>query len=156
MKTWWLELNSREQRLIASLGSVLIVFILYSVIWQPLNDNLDKGVKKLARQQTLLNWVSQETARYQAAKRNGGGNSSNGSLSSIINRSAKQYNIAIARVQPQSQDIQVWIDNIGFEQLLDWLEYLSSNESVQVKTIDLTQSEQAGQVRVKRLQLGKY
>ncbi|MEW6992202.1 type II secretion system protein GspM [Colwelliaceae bacterium 6441] len=155
MKAWWLELNSREQRLIGSLAVLLAIFLLYNFIWQPLNESIEKGEKKLARQQALLSFVTSETARYKAAKKVTGNNASSGSLSSIINRSARQNNITITRVQPQSQDMQVWIDNVAFIKLLKWLEQLSTNEGIQIKTIDLTKSEQAGQVQVKRLQLGK-
>jgi general secretion pathway protein M len=155
MKAWWLALNTREQKLIASLSGVFIIFLLYSFIWQPQKESIDKGQKKLARQQELLAWVSSETTRYKAANKNGQGQSSAGSLSSIINRSAKQNNLSITRVQPQGGDIQVWIDNVAFKQLLSWLQQLSNDEGIQVKAIDLTRGEQAGQVRVKRLQLGR-
>ena len=155
MKAWWLGLNTREQKLIASLSGVFVIFLLYSFIWQPLNENIEKGQKKLSRQQELLSWVSSETTRYKAASKNSQGKSSAGSLSSIINRSAKQNNLTITRVQPQGSDIQVWIDNVAFKQLLSWLQQLSNDQGIQVKAIDLTRGEQAGQVRVKRLQLGR-
>lgn len=155
MKTWWLGLNSREQGLIGSLAGVVVIFIFYSVVWQPLHENIEKGQKKLTRQQELLTFVSAETQRYQAQKRSGNGRASSGSLSSIINRSAKQQSITITRIQPQSNSVQVWIDNIAFNQLLTWLEKLANNEGIHVDTIDLTKGDQPGQVRVKRLQLGK-
>lgn len=154
MKDWWLQLNSRERQLVGGLGVVVVVFIFYSFVWQPLNDNIEQGKRKLERQQSLLSWVTSETARYQANKGNGRVSSS-GSLSSVINRTARSNGITIARVQPQSNDIQVWIDNASFSGLLTWLEQLSVNEGIQVKNIDLTSTEQSGQVRVKRLQLGR-
>ncbi|MDG1752897.1 MAG: type II secretion system protein M [Thalassotalea sp.] len=155
MKTWWLALNSREQRLIGSLAGVVSLFIFYSFVWQPLNENIEKGQKKLTRQQELLTFVSSETQRYKAEKKSGNNQASSGSLSSIVNRSAKQQAITITRIQPQSNSVQVWIDNIAFSQLLVWLEQLANKEGIQVETIDLTKGEQPGQVRVKRLQLGK-
>ncbi len=154
MKTWWLQLNVREQKLIASLGSVLAIFILYSFIWQPLNENIEKGQSKLSSREALLAFVSAETERYKSLKGKGVSHS-NGSLSSIINRSAREQNITITRVQPQSSDVQVWIDNVAFTQLLTWLKDIAINEGIQVKNIDLTSTELSGQVRVKRLQLGK-
>jgi len=155
MKAWWLQLNQREQHLVSSLGAVFVVFLLYSLIWQPLNENIEKGQQKLARQQSLLAWVNSETARFNAAKGSSSRRTSSGSLSSVINRSASSNNITITRVQPQGTDIQVWIDNIAFTQLLNWLEHLSTSEGVFVKAIDLTSGDESGLVRVKRLQLGK-
>jgi general secretion pathway protein M len=154
MKAWWQQLNIREQRLVMAMASVMGVFILYSFIWQPLNENLVKAEKKLLRQQALLEWVGENTARYQQSVK-GGSSQSKGSLSSIVNRTAKRNNIVITRMQPQGDDLQVWIDEVSFSQLLLWLEQLAANEKLQVKGIDLTRGEKSGAVRVRRLQLGR-
>ena len=154
MKAWWNQLNAREQRLVASLGGVLLIFIFYSVVWQPLNENIEKGEKKLKRQQELLVHVTEETRKYRQLKGTGVKNRG-GSLSSIVNRTAKQKGISIDRMQPQGDDIQVWLDDVSFNTLLTWVESLSLNEGIQVKNVDLTKTEQAGQVRVRRMQLGR-
>jgi len=155
MKAWWQQLNNREQRLVAAMSVVVFVFLFYSLIWQPLNESIVSSTKKLARHQTLLSWVNSETQRYKLAKGTSSNNRSNGSLSSVVNRTAGANGISITRMQPQGDNLQVWIDNIAFDQLLQWLEQLSANEGITVGVIDLTRGEQAGQVRVKRLQLGK-
>lgn len=155
MKAWWQGLNLREQRLVGSLVLVGIVFLLYSSIWQPLNENLAKAEKKIVRQQALLSWVNENTARYQLAQKNGGDNQSKGSISSIVNRSANQFQLTITRMQPQGDELQVWLDEVSYSQLLFWLAHLASQEGLQVKAIDLTKSEQTGVVQVRRLQLSK-
>jgi len=154
MKAKWQQLNAREQKMVLAMGSVVLVFLLYSLVWQPLNDNLAKTQAKLKRQQELLTWVNENTARYQQASKNKQ-SSRGGSLSSIVNRTAKRNGIAITRMQPQGNDIQVWIDEVSFTQLLQWLEQLTNNEGLTVKAIDLNNSKQAGVVGVRRLQLGR-
>tara|TARA_B110000114_G_C15084739_1_gene395615 strand:- start:1294 stop:1761 length:468 start_codon:yes stop_codon:yes gene_type:complete len=154
MKQWWQELNVREQQLLAVMSTVMAIFLLYSIIWQPLNENLAKSTKKLARQQALLTWVNTNTTRYQQV--NVGGNTrSTGSISSIVNRTASNYQITVTRMQPQGNELQVWIDEVAFKNLLRWLDQLALSEGLQVKGIDLTRGEQPGVVRVRRLQLGK-
>lgn len=153
MKAWWLQLNNREQRLVASMGLVFLIFIIYSAIWQPMVESIDKNEKKLLRQQALLTWVKENTQRYQQAQKSGGRSQSSASLSSIINRSANTYKLTITRMQPQGADLQVWIDSAAFTQLLFWLEHLAKNEGLLVKAIDLTKGDQEGEVRVRRLQL---
>ena len=155
MKAKWQQLNLREQRLVLAMSSVVLVFILYSLVWQPLNENILKTGAKLARQQSLLTWVSENTARYQQANKSGKSAKGNASLSSIVNRTAKRSNIGITRMQPQGDDIQVWIDEVSFTQLLQWLELLSNQEGLNVKAIDLNNVEQPGVVGVRRLQLGR-
>ncbi|MFT5814154.1 MAG: general secretion pathway protein M [Psychroserpens sp.] len=154
MKAWWQQLNIREQRLVMVMSGVISIFILYGLIWQPLNENITKQKLKIERQQALLTWVEENTKRYQEAKRNGGA-SSGASLSSIVNRTSRANNITITRMQPQGEELQVWIDEISFNQLLSWLEKLASRDGLQVKNIDLSLADQQGVVRVRRLQLGK-
>lgn len=154
MKAWWQQLNSREQRLVMVMSVLISIFILYSLIWQPLNENIANKKLKVERQQALLTWVAENTQRYQQAKRNGG-SSNSASLSSIVNRTSRANNITITRMQPQGDDLQVWIDEISFNQLLTWLEKLASRDGLQVKNIDLSLADQQGVVRVRRLQLGK-
>ncbi len=154
MSIWWQQLNLREKKLVLAMASLVIIFILYSFVWQPLNDNIAKAEKKIARQQQLLSWVQENTQRFQQAKSSGGKQAS-GSLSSIVNRTASSKNITITRMQPQGDNIQVWIDEIAFNQLLQWLEQLSTNEGLRVTNIDLSDAEKPGVVRVRRLQLGK-
>jgi general secretion pathway protein M len=154
MKAWWQQLNTREQRLVSGMSVLMSIFILYGLIWQPLTENIEKTTLKLERQQALLIWVAENTQRYQQAKRNARA-SSGASLSSIVNRTSSANNITITRMQPQGDDLQVWIDEISFNQLLTWLEQLAISDGLQVKNIDLSSADQQGMVRVRRLQLGK-
>ncbi|MBA6342429.1 type II secretion system protein M [Colwellia sp. MB02u-10] len=154
MKAWWQQLNIREQRLVSVMSVLMSIFILYGLIWQPLTENIEKTTLKLERQQALLTWVTENTQRYQQAKRSARANSG-ASLSSIVNRTSSANNITITRMQPQGDDLQVWIDEISFNQLLTWLEQLAINDGLQVKNIDLSSADQQGMVRVRRLQLGK-
>jgi len=155
MKAWWQQLNSREQRLVTVMALVFMVFIFYSAIWQPINNSLTEASNKLAKQQQLLTWVQENTALYQQAKRSGGKQKFSGSISSAANRSAKTYKLTITRMQPQGDDLQVWIDSTPFTQLLFWLEHLANNEGLQVKAIDLTRGDSAGEVKVRRLHLAR-
>lgn len=154
MKAWWQQLNTREQRLVLLLSVFVVIFVIYAYVWQPLNDNIEKSKKSIKRKQDLLTWVQENTTRYQQAQQNGSTNTRE-SLSSIVNRTSKMNNINIDRMQPQGDDLQVWIDEISFNQLLSWLATLSQSHGLKVKSIDLNKAEQQGVVEVRRLQLGK-
>ncbi|TWX55230.1 type II secretion system protein GspM [Colwellia hornerae] len=155
MKTWWQQLKSSEQRLVAMTSFVVVLFLFYSAVWQPLVTNTDKTQQKIVRQQALYTWVQENTQRYQQSQKRVATSASNASISSIVNSSAGRNNISIARLQPQGEDLQVWIDEVPFTQLLSWLEFLANNEGLLVKSIDLSKADRNGVVRVRRLQLGK-
>jgi len=153
MKQRWQQLTAREQQLIIVMVTVVIVFLSYSVVWRPLQQNIAKTTQKIQQRQQLLTWVKTNTAAYRQAQQHAhlGG----GSLTSIVNRTAKANQIIVTRMQPQGDTIQVWINEMPFEQLLTWLDQLSKQEYLQVLAIDITDAKQPGLVQVRRLQLGK-
>ncbi len=153
MKAWWQQLNGREQQLVTAMAIAILIFVFYSAIWQPLNEGLTDAQSKLTKQQQLLSWVKENTALYQEAKVSVGKSSFSGSISSVANSSARKYKLTITRMQPQGNDLQVWIDSTPFTQLLFWLEHLANNEGLQVKAIDLSQGDAVGEVKVRRLHL---
>lgn len=155
MKDKWQQLKPREQKIVLCLAPVLVIFILYSFIWQPLNESLVKNETKLVRQQALLTWVKENTERFKASSVGSAKKSSKGSASSIASRTSKQYQITLSRIQAQGNGVQVWVDEVPFTSLLQWLEQLSSQEGLSVINIDLSVTDKSGVVQVRRLQLGK-
>lgn len=150
----WQQLNKREKQLVSGMVTVIVIFLFYSLIWQPLNDNIAKAEKKIVKQQQLLAWVQENTARYK--QQNGGSKKqSKGSLSSIVNKTAAGARISIERIQQQGDDIQVWLEAVPFNNLLSWLEKLTKDQGLAIKNIDLSDSDQEGAVNVRRLQIGK-
>ena len=155
MKLWWQRLQTREQTLVGLKGAIVAIFIFYSAVWQPLNEGLTKATQKLERQQALLTWVSDNTARFKEAQDSSKAKQGGGSLSGIVNRSANSYQLTVTRVQPQGDSLQVWLDSVPFTQLLFWLEHLVSSQGLIVEGIDLTRADRSGEVKVRRLQLAK-
>lgn len=155
MKEKWQSLNQREQSLVIAMIAFVGIFMLYQLIWQPINNRIIDKQKKLERYQELLVWVNEKKAEYNSyAKLNQGG-SSNVSLSSVVNRSATKHKISISRIQPQGTEISVTIDEVPFDHVMDWLKQMAVAEGVIIKAIDLASTEIKGVVRVRRLSLGK-
>lgn len=155
MKDKWQKLNLKEQRLLIFLAVFVTVSVFYFLIWQPLNDNIAKAEKKVVKQEALLVWVNDKISIISQSGSASGASNRNESLSSIINKTATQNNIEITRMQPRGDDIQIWIDKAVFTRLLPWIEHLALVENLHVEAIDLSVTEQAGVVNVRRLQIGR-
>lgn len=154
MKEKWQALNQREQYLVLFMSIFVGIFVIYSVIWQPINDSIEAKKAKVTRYQALLVWVNDkkiEYNRYASASRG----KSNTSLSNVINTSASRYKISIARIQPKGSEIMVTIDEVAFNTLMDWLKTMAINDGVTIKAIDLARTDIKGAVKVRRLSLGK-
>lgn len=154
MKQWWQQLQQREQQLVIAMTVLVVVFILFQGIWKPLSENVEKANSKYKRTQDLMAYVQENTALLKQSGKQVV-NRSGGSLSSIVNRAASQYQITIDRVQPQGETVQVWIDEVGFNPFLQWLDSLSREHGLTVSNIDIVKGNNDGVVKVRRLQISR-
>lgn len=155
LKSTFLQLSEREQRLVIISAVLVIVAIFYWGIWSPLNTSLEQGQTAVNNQTELLAWV-QKNANRAAQLRSSGDNNTrfSGSLPQAVNQSASRMKIAISRMQPQGDELQVWIDQAPFNDILSWLQSMEKT-GVSILDIDITASDLPGQVKIRRLKLGK-
>ena len=111
LKSTFLQLSEREQRLVIISAVIVLVAIFYWGFWSPLNTSLEKDKVAVKNQTELLAWV-QKNANKAIQLRSSSGNkaSFSGSLPQAVNQSASRMKIAISRMQPQGDELQVWID----------------------------------------------
>jgi general secretion pathway protein M len=149
------QLSEREQRLVMISAAVVVVGIFYWLIWSPLNQSLETDRKAVTAQQELLVWV-QKNANRAAQLRGSAGKSAvfSGSLPQIVNQTAARLKIAISRMQPQGEELQVWVDQAPFNDVLSWLQALEK-VGVVIKDIDIADADSPGMVKIRRLKLGK-
>jgi general secretion pathway protein M len=155
LKSTFLQLSSREQRLVIISAVLVLVAIFYWGIWSPLSMSLERNQTAVNNQTELLEWV-QKNANRAVQLRNGGDNKAkfSGSLPQVVNQSANRMKIAISRMQPQDEELQVWIDQAPFNDVLSWLQSLEKT-GVNILDIDIAESDLPGQVKIRRLKLGK-
>ncbi|MGL4984856.1 MAG: type II secretion system protein GspM, partial [Plesiomonas sp.] len=75
------------------------------------------------------------------------------SLSQQVSLSASQNGLKVIRMQPQERSLQLWIEDLPFNQLLSWLLKLRLEQGIEVVYLDVLPTEQSGMVKVERLQL---
>jgi general secretion pathway protein M len=57
-------------------------------------------------------------------------------------------------MQPQGDELQVWVDQAPFNDVLSWLQSLEKS-GVIIMDIDLAETGDPGLVKIRRLKLGK-
>ena len=157
LQSWWRGISAREQRLVAVGGSVLLIGLFYWAIWQPVANRIAERERQVVNQQQTLAWLK-EKGQEVLAMQGGQGRQidTGGTLDGVVNRTAFNQKIKIARLQPQGQELQVWIDTVPFDDLLIWLATLSDQYGVQVQIIELAREGLApGLVKGRRLQLSR-
>jgi general secretion pathway protein M len=155
LKQYYQQLSEREQRLVLISGGLLVLALLYWAVWAPLTQGLAAQKKALDNQQELLVWVQQNANRaLQLQGSTGQTVKFTGSLAQTVNQMAGRLNINITRMQPQGEELQVWVDQVAFNDVLSWLQSME-NAGIRIMDLDVAESNAPGQVKIRRLKLAK-
>lgn len=156
INTWLNSKTQSEQQLVKVAGVFFILFLVIMLV-TTINKNVTESEKKLTQQLELNSWAKQQIAVITEANKNQNKTPSNkSSMTQIINSTAKKYAVVVERIQPQKDDlVKVGIDEIGFNNLMNWLTELHTKHNINVQNIDLSKADSAGVVKIRRLDLGR-
>jgi type II secretory pathway component PulM len=138
MKSWFESLEERERLFVVAAGLVLTVAVFYLAVWMP----LDRGQKSLAS--SVENWrnslaelrVLKDSASSAGTAANRPADA-NQSLVVIIDNTLRSRELytSLKRSQPTATNgIRVEFENVAFDDLVLWLDDVSSRYSLQVQT----------------------
>lgn len=149
------QLSERERILVVVSGLLLIIVLFYYLVWAPIDNSLQTQSKLVATKQADLIWFKQNANRA-IQMRSGNGNASvfSGSLPQAVNQTAGRVKIAISRMQPQGEELKVWVDQAPFNDVVSWLQSME-NLGIRIINVDLAEANVSGMVKVRSLQLGK-
>lgn len=154
IKEWWDNISEREQQLTFISLVVVFIAVIYFLIWQPIATNLAASQQKLQSSEQTLQWVESNANKLVAA---GVGNNKTTArkqnLSQLISSTAKRNKIVISRIQNRNGSVDIWINQVEFNQFLKWITALQNQYQVQVNSVDLNQDKTQGMVKVNRLSL---
>lgn len=155
LRTWWQGLAVREQQIVAFGAVFLVIGIFYWGIWTPIANAEADSLRRLAVQQQTLTYVKQTANKIAGLRQTGAKPTASGSLSSVVNQTAGAYGLVITRMQPQGDKIQVWMDDVPFDALLNYLSDLVQKKGLSLESVDLAEADEPGYVKVRRIQLAQ-
>ncbi|WP_299666358.1 type II secretion system protein M [uncultured Psychromonas sp.] len=154
IKEWWDNISEREQQLTFISLVVVFIAVIYFLIWQPIATNLAASQQKLQSSEQTLQWVESNANKLVVA---GVGNKKTTArkqnLSQLISNTAKRNKIVISRIQNRNGSVDIWINQVEFNQFLKWITALQNQYQIQVNSADLNQDKTQGMVKVNRLSL---
>lgn len=150
-QTYWRGLAPRE-RLMLSVGGVLLgIVLLYSLLWAPLQRDLNRLRAEVPRGQQQLQWMRSQAGRVQQLRAAAPAVAQGGSLMSFVEQSSKAYNIR-ANIQPEGQNaVRVGVDGVGFNSLAEWLANLQKQGGVRIENATLEPQPTSGVVNARLL-----
>ena len=149
------QLTEREKWLVSISAVLIIIAIFYWLVWSPLSSSVDTQRSAVESKRADIVWIQQNALK--AIQLRSGANTNaqfTGSLPQAVNQTANRLQIAISRMQPQGEELKVWVDQAPFNDVVSWLQAME-NKGIRIITVDLAEADAPGLVKVRSLQLGK-
>ena len=147
MKVWFAQLNSREQMSLLALGAALALYLLYMLVWSPLDSQRDSLVAQNSTIAGTLQRVDAMVSEVLHLRDSGVQVGARRNLTTLINQSTSRLQLQVSRLQPNSRgEIQVRLENAAFDDVLQWLHEMEYKEGLLVREVSVTQTGTVGRV----------
>jgi len=150
LKSKFFALDNSEQKTVIVGILFVVLFLLYIVVYKPMNSTLTQLQQSNVKNQELLIWMKESVAQLKGSGKgkNSANKRGNRSLSEVINTSAASAKVSISRSQPrENNQYQIWLDKVVFDDMVDWIERLTRDYGVAVNSVNLGATDSNGMVR---------
>ena len=121
----------------------------------PLNQSISQQSQLLESNKKLVSWVEEQGQKAAHLRRTQSSpRQVTGSLPQLVTSTSSNHSLSISRMQPQGDEIQVWIDEAPFNSLVGWLNELETRGIV-IEQLDVAVANAPGMIKVRRLVLTK-
>ena len=151
MRAWWEGLATRERRIVAAAGSVLLLAILFLLVLEPA---LDRRADLRSQLQQLVNehaWMEAQApaVRARAAAPDAAPAARPGSSPlGVVDVSARAAGLgpALRRVRPLETGVEAELEGASYTALLRWLGTLESRHGLRVESLSIDRGPEPGRV----------
>jgi general secretion pathway protein M len=145
LKDWFEQLDESEKKTVSIAAIALVIVIILFGIILPLNKKVASLENQVAGKQKLLNEWKKSIPTILANRGNSSSSNSTRSINSIVTSSTRKFNLSISRVQEKSDnEMQVWLDNVSFNDFIRWTEELQSRYQLQVASVNIRGKDRNG------------
>lgn len=141
-------LNERERNLVYGGAVIVVLLLIYQLLWSPFIGGLNKLDKKIDKQRQDLTWMRDNMAELRELSRTGARAATPGrSVYSIIEVSARTKFGDSIQVQQEGQKVRIVISNVSFDDIMNWLDGLQSQQQVIIKELNAENTGTTGYVK---------
>ena len=153
----WHGFSARERWLIGVAAPLLIVWLIWYGLVQPVFDHNEQARQELLNSQQMLSRVKNAASEILRLQAEGAVITERSSLplDQLVNRSASNHNLRITGVRSQQNRLQVSLANAPFNELMEWLIELEQSGGVVIQQLRVEKTRQEGVVSIERLELSE-
>ena len=151
------QLPRRDQQALKLMVVALLLALVYFAIWRPVASYHDQAVSARNNASELLAWMQQNREVIRGLSDVGTTGSSaankpeNGrELMATVTGTAREAGLDLQRFEPSGDDsIRVWLEDVPFGQVAQWLEGLSSDHGILIEQATMDRRGAPGVVSVR-------
>lgn len=155
LKQWFFSLPIKEQRMLAGTTALIVVTVFYLLIWEPIHLGLATEQQKKQSQKEIILWM-QDAANEVKSLRASGSRSSirdkNKPTTLVIEKAINNAGLktAVKKIESAGNNgARVTLKAASFNQVLVWLNTLSTYNGIQVVSANIERSDTQGRVNVR-------
>ncbi len=155
MREWWLGRTASERLLLGSGAVVLTLLMIYAFVISPFYSSYDDLQVKVDAQRNNAAWMEQNSQTLQQLRRAGGGAGrglGGKSLLATADSTARAGGLAgsLKRVEPEGNNVRVWLEGASFDLVVKWLVQLSTTYGIETDSVSMERvSDSAGRVNAR-------
>ena len=149
MKTYWTNLNNREQWMLGFGGVCCGFFLLYLLLYAPLINAVHNKTQQLIEKQETLVWMQQARLQRKTAKVPQVLN--NSQLLTVLAdhlKSTSFHRLPYQLQQTGSGDIQLSFDQVPYNAFITWLWSISRQYAFSIKQFNAERTDTPGVVKL--------
>jgi len=145
IKAWYSGLEENEQKIVVFAGIFFCVVILFFGLIKPVNDQVKKLEMSVKGKQSMIVEWQKDLPKLMASRGRASTSNGNQKLSSVVTSSTRKFNLRVSRVQEKgANEIQVWFDNVPFNDFARWVTELNNRHKVSVASVNVRSKDRNG------------
>ena len=152
----WDGLSAQERKLVTALAAVIGAFLLYLILWAPMQRELTRLRASVPQDRAKLIVMRAQAVQAQQLRAKAPAGTRGGGLLSTIEQSAGTRGLrqSVARIEPEGQTgARVFFDEVSFNELVAWLADLQA-QGIRVESATVQRRPAAGIVNARVLLRG--
>lgn len=155
LKQWYYSLPPKEQWMVSGAGILIFITLFYLIIWEPAHLSLETEQQKQQSQQEILLWMQQAEIEVKTLRKSGSRSTirdSNKPTTLVIEQSIQNAGLkpAVSKIESSGNNgARVTLNNASFNQILVWLNTLSTHNGIQVVSANIERASNPGRVNTR-------
>ena len=152
LREWWANLSQQEKRAVSIGGSILGLFLLYTIVWSPSLDHLAAMRKRIKSDEHTLSWMQGANAKIKALSNR---NESTGqtvtpvALMSELQKQINQNSLgqSLKQLKQAGNDtIEISFKQVNFDKAIDFLIAMMKQYKFSVEQMSSIADKESGMV----------